>query len=84
MEEPDQGTSYAPGYQQAPPVDGFVDVSIPATPLDVEEVLRPAGSRQPLVDADERDYADDDGGVGYFERSLRNEDTSYDRFRGMR
>jgi hypothetical protein len=84
IEEPDQGTSYAPGYRQAPPVDGFVDVSIPATPLDVEEVLRPTGSRQPLVDTDERGYADDDGGVGYFERSLRNEDTSYDRFRGMR
>ncbi|KAF2032192.1 DUF221-domain-containing protein [Setomelanomma holmii] len=84
IDEPEQGTSYAAGYRRAPPVDAFVDVSIPATPLDTEEVLRPTGSRQPLVSTDERDYADDGSGAGYFGRSLRNEDTSYDRFRGMR
>ena len=83
-EEPQQGTSYPQGYQQAPPVEGFVDVSIPATPLDADEVLRASSSRQPLVDPYERDEAEDDGGAGYFGRNLRNEDTSYDRFRGMR
>lgn len=77
----EQGTLYAKGYQQASPRDDFVDVSIPATPLDTEEVLRAGNSRQPLVDPDERG---DDGGAGYFGRSLRHEETSYDRFRGMR
>jgi hypothetical protein len=81
--EADQGTSYARGYHQASLVDGFVDVSIPATPLDAEEVIRATHSRQPLVDADERDYADD-GGADYFGQNLRNEDTSYDHYRGVR
>ncbi|KAF2823330.1 DUF221-domain-containing protein [Ophiobolus disseminans] len=84
IEEPEQGTSYAQGYQQAPPADGFVDVSIPATPLDADEVLRASNSRQPLVGRDERDDGEDDGGAGYFGRSLRHEDTSYDRFREVR
>jgi len=84
INEPEVGTSYAQGYRQAPAADGFVDVSIPATPLDAEEVLGPSHSRQPLVDAHERDYGDDDGGAEYFGRSLRNEDTSYDRFRAAR
>jgi hypothetical protein len=84
IDEPEQGTSYARGYQKAPPVDGFVDVSIPATPLDAEDVLGASHSRQPLVDANERENRDDDGGAGYFGRSLRYEDTSYDRFRGAR
>jgi hypothetical protein len=74
------GTSYAPGYRQAAPAEtGLVDVSIPATPLDADEVLRGTSSRQPLMD--EREHGEDDGGAGYFGRSLRNEDTSYDRFR---
>ena len=84
IEDSEQGTSYAQGYRQAPPADGFVDVSIPATPLDADEVLRASNSRQPLVHSDKREYAEDDGGVGYFGRSLRHEDTSYDRFRGLR
>jgi hypothetical protein len=84
IEASEQGTSYAPGYRQAPPTDAFVDVSIPATPLDADEVLRGTSSRQPLVDTNERDDGEDDGGAGYFDRSLRQEDTSYDRFRGMR
>lgn len=84
ISEPEVGTSYAKGYQQAPLADGFVDVSIPATPLDAEEVLGPSHSHQPLVGANERDYRDDDSGAEYFGRSLRNEDTSYDRFRGAR
>jgi hypothetical protein len=83
IDEPEQGVSYAPGYRQAPAAEGFVDVNIPATPLDAEEVLRATGSRQPLMDFDEKD-AEDDGGAGYFRQSLRNEDTSYDRYRGMR
>jgi hypothetical protein len=73
------GTSYAPGYRPAPPAEtGFVDVSIPATPLDADEVLRGTSSRQPLVDSE------NDGGSGYFGGGLRNEDTSYDRFRSTR
>jgi hypothetical protein len=83
IEEPEQGTSYAPGYRQAPLAEGFVDVSIPATPLDADEVLRASNSRQPLVGMNETDYTEADGGAEYFGRSLRNEDTSYDRFRGM-
>jgi hypothetical protein len=73
------GTSYAPGYRPAPPAEtGFVDVSIPATPLDADEVLRGTSSRQPLVDSE------NDGRSGYFGGGLRNEDTSYDRFRSTR
>jgi hypothetical protein len=78
----DEGTSYAHGYHKTPGLDdGFedvgIDVSIPVTPLDADAVLRGAGSRQPLVSAEERE----DGGVGYFDRGLREEDTSYERFR---
>lgn len=83
IDEPDGGVSYAPGYRRAPAAEGFVDVSIPATPLDAEDVLMATSSRQPLMDVDEKD-AEDDGGAGYFHQSLRNEDTSYDRYRGMR
>ena len=61
-----------------------MDVSIPATPLDAEEVLKATSSRQPLVGMDEKDDEEDDGGAGYFSRSLRDEDTSYDRFRAMK
>ena len=83
IDEPEQGTSYAKGYQRASRADdGFqpvnIDVSIPATPLDADDVLHATGSRQPLVSSDDRD---EDGGAGYFDRSLRDEDTSYDRFR---
>jgi hypothetical protein len=84
VEDAEQGTSYAPGYRQAPLAEGFVDVSIPATPLDTDEVLRGSNSRQPLVSTDEREHAEADSGAGYFGRSLRNENTSYDRFRGIR
>jgi hypothetical protein len=83
FDEPEHGTSYAQGYRKAPLADGYVDVSIPATPLDADEVLR-STSRQPLVGTNERDYAEDDEGTGYFGRGLRDEDTTYDRFRGMR
>jgi hypothetical protein len=83
-EVPEQGTSYAPGYRQAPPSDAFVDISIPATPLDADEVLRATSSRQPLVEMNEKEDENDDGGAGYFGRSLRHEDTSYDRFRATR
>lgn len=85
-EEAEQGTLYAQGYQRAARADdGFqavsVDVSIPATPLDADDVLHATGSRQPLVSGDERN---EDGGAGYFDRSLRDEDTSYDRYRFAR
>lgn len=77
VEEPEVGTEYGRGYQRASMrADGFVDVSIPATPLDAEEVTR-ASSRQPLVDGD-------GNGAGYFGRNVREEDTSYERFRGVR
>jgi hypothetical protein len=80
--EDGSGTSYAPGYRPAPPAEtGFVDISIPATPLDADEVLRGTSSRQPLFD---REHGHDDGGAGYFGSSLRDEDTSYDRFRSTR
>jgi hypothetical protein len=73
----DQGTSYAQGYQPASTMDGFteVDVDIPATPLDADEMLH-ASSRQPLVRRD----TDEAGDAAYFSRSMR-EDTSYEGYR---
>lgn len=83
MEDAEQGTSYARGYQQAP-VDGFVDVNVPATPLDADEVLRPMGSHQPLVNMNEKDFSDTESDAGYFgRRSMRHQDTSYERYRRM-
>ncbi|OAL56875.1 DUF221-domain-containing protein [Pyrenochaeta sp. DS3sAY3a] len=88
MEEREQGTSYAQGYQRASRAeDGFQDVdvnlavSIPVTPIDAEDLLRATGSRQPLVDGDERD---EEGGATYFDRRPRDEDTSYERYRHVR
>jgi hypothetical protein len=85
IDETDQGVSYAPGYRQAPPAEAFVDVSIPATPLDAEEVLKATSSNQPLVGRQEKDSEKNDGGAGYFNRNLMgDEDTSYDHFRASR
>lgn len=88
MEEREQGTSYAQGYQRASRAeDGFQDVdvnlavSIPVTPIDAEDMLRATGSRQPLFDGDERD---EEGRATYFDRRPRDEDTSYERYRHVR
>lgn len=79
--EREQGTSYAQGYQRAN--DGFqdvsIDVGIPATSLDADEVLHATDSRRPLVDGDDRAE-----GVRYSNRSVGREDTSYERFRHIR
>ncbi|KZM19634.1 uncharacterized protein EKO05_0004232 [Ascochyta rabiei] len=79
------GTSYAPGYQHTPTTDALheqdmVDVDIPATPLDADEMLRTTGSRQPLIDRRSRDSSADGA---YLNRSMRNQDTSYERYRHM-
>jgi len=83
-DDSEQGVLYPPGYRKPLPADAFVDVSIPATPLDAEDVLGVTSSRQPLVDMAEREDGADDGGAGYFARSLRDQDTSYDRIRTAR
>lgn len=77
-----EGHSYAKGYQHTPTADTFqeqdmVDVDIPATPLDVDEMLRTSNSRQPLVDHRSRDASP---AAGYFNRSMR-DDTSYEGYR---
>ena len=78
-----EGHSYAKGYQHTPTADTFgeqdmVDVDIPATPLDADEMLNRAGSRQPLVDRHSRDSSADGA---YFSRTGRDGDTSYERYR---
>ncbi|KAF3045490.1 hypothetical protein E8E12_007811 [Didymella heteroderae] len=77
-----EGHSYAKGYQHTPTTDMFqeqdmVDVDIPATPLDAEEMLRASNSRQPLMDRSR----DGSPAGGYFNRSMR-ENTSYESYRG--
>ena len=81
-----EGHSYAKGYQHTPTADTFgeqdmVDVDIPATPLDADEMLNRAGSRQPLVDRHSRDSSADGA---YFSRTGRDGDTSYERYRHRR
>jgi hypothetical protein len=76
-----EGHSYAKGYQH-PSTDmlqeqDMVDVDIPATPLDAEEMLRTSNSRQPLMERSR----DGSPAGGYFNRSMR-EDTSYENYRG--
>lgn len=82
-QELEQGVEYEPGYQRTPLRDHFeeVDVSIPATPFDAEEVLQ--AGRAVRQDSHGRLLQDEEGDRGeeYFERSFGNEDTSYDRFR---
>lgn len=80
-----EGHSYAKGYQSAPMVDADkderdivdVDVDIPATPLDADEMLRQTASRQPLVGPRSRSASP---ARGYFGRGMR-EDTGYERYR---
>jgi hypothetical protein len=76
------GHSYAKGYQHAPIADAFpeqdlVDVNLPGTPLDADDVLRASDSRQSLVDRRSRDGSPADA---YFNRSMRG-DTSYESYR---
>ena len=82
-DELEQGISYEPGYQRTPMRDTFneVEVSIPATPLDAEEVLQAGrGIREDSYGRllqDERDVDNE-----YFGRSFgQHEDTSYDQYR---
>jgi hypothetical protein len=84
------GTTYESGYRPTPLRDTFeeVDVNIVATPLAVDGILG-AGRRvaegpdvgQRLLgaekDKDERDN-------GYFDRTMEDVDTSYDRYREKR
>ena len=82
LENEGEGHSYAKGYQHTPTTDMFaeqdmVDVDIPATPLDAEEMLRASNSGQPLVDRRSRDSSP---AGGYFNRRMR-EDTSYESYR---
>lgn len=82
-DEQEQGISYKPGYQPTPLRDTFnqVEVNIPATPLDAEEVLQAGhrarqGSYGPLLQ-DENDQED-----AYFGRTFgQHEDTNYDHYR---
>ena len=77
--EAEDGTAYKAGYQRAATTDGFVDVDvgagagvevdIPATPLDAEEMLR-ASSRQALVRG-LSEGGDGSGDEEYFSRSMR-------------
>lgn len=82
----EEGVTYEPGYHQTPTRDTFneVDVDIPATPFDAEEVLwagtRPDernGSFGRLLNDDEADRDDE-----YYGRTFaRHEDTTYDQYR---
>ncbi|KAF1933928.1 DUF221-domain-containing protein [Didymella exigua CBS 183.55] len=77
-----EGHTYAKGYQHTPTTDMFqeqdmVDVDIPATPLDADEMLRASNSRQPLMDRSR----DGSPAGGYFNRSMR-DNTSYESYRG--
>jgi hypothetical protein len=85
MDEKDEGEghSYAKGYQHTPTTDtlgeqDMVDVHIPVTPLDADEMLNRAVSRQPLVGRHSRDSSADGA---YFGRTRRYEDTSYEGYR---
>ncbi|KAL5404912.1 hypothetical protein PMIN03_008820 [Paraphaeosphaeria minitans] len=77
----EEGVAYEPGYQRTPLRDRFgeVDVDIPATPFDADEVLQAGGAvRQ---DSHGRLLQEEgDGEVDYFP-GFYNDDTSYDRFR---
>jgi hypothetical protein len=81
--EGDQGVVYEPGYQRTPLRDTFeqVDIDIPATPFEAEEVLQ--AGRAVRQDSYGRLLQDEesDRGEAYFVRAGGNEDTSYDRFR---
>lgn len=89
----DEGTSYGQGYQHTPRTDTFdhadrfdrtdgfesVDVSIPATPFDPVEVIDIATRRSGETGYGLLGGRSSDAG-GYVD-SMRDADTSYDRFR---
>lgn len=85
MSELEQGTRYAQGYQQASRADDrFQDVTIDvrssATPQDTAEVLGAAGSLLPLISSHDQDGS---GGASYLDRDLKDDDTSYERYRHL-
>lgn len=85
--EQEQGTSYEQGYQRTPLRDTFeeVNISIPATPLEAEDILQ-AGRRvkerdsigQRLLSREETGGSQNEG---YFSGVVDGEDTSYDKYR---
>jgi len=82
-----QGVLYEAGYQRTPIRDTFeeVNVDIPATPFDAEEVLdagRRVQTKSSYAHLLQDDNEEQEG--GYFSRTLEQEDTSYDRYRGDR
>lgn len=78
----EQGSSYGQGYQRTPMREVFeeVNVDIPATPLDAEEVLQ-AGRRVGRDSYGRVLQEESDGEDEFFARSFR-EDTGYERYRG--
>ncbi|KAF2653929.1 DUF221-domain-containing protein [Lophiostoma macrostomum CBS 122681] len=92
-ENEEEGTLYTPGYQPTPRTDRFdpadvgVDVDIPATPFDVDDILD-AGNRPSRVRTGSTSHAllidrlTDEGAAGYFDTGVRaDEDTSYEGYR---
>ncbi|KAL6163183.1 hypothetical protein ACJQWK_10774 [Exserohilum turcicum] len=77
----EQGTSYAKGYQR--PGDEFAEVDSLAPPFDEDAALHSMSSRQPLVGA-ERRGSGSAAGEGRVDVAAHDDDTSYDRFRGLR
>lgn len=81
--EEEGGTSYDQGYQPTPQTDRFesVDIDIPATPLQVDDIMKEGRKR-----ADSNDdrllgaQYEPNESVGYFNGST-SEDTSYERYR---
>lgn len=84
-EEQEQGTTYAPGYLPTPGIDRFEDVGIdiPTTPLETDDILqagRMASERESIGERLlSRETSKED--EGYFAGVVRDEDTSYDRYR---
>ena len=82
----EQGTSYAQGYQKPPHAedefqDVTIDVSIPATPFNAEEVLQATSSRQPLVGGVSGHRNDGDA---YFDQRSRDHEKSFEHFGNRR
>ncbi|KAF2110123.1 hypothetical protein BDV96DRAFT_221323 [Lophiotrema nucula] len=81
-----EGTSYGHGYQPTPRTDRFdpVDVNIPATPLDTEEIFS-VGRRRNQTESSGQGLLSPESSAnelpGYFDGATTNEDTSYDRYR---
>lgn len=82
----EEGTSYDQGYQLTPVRDYFepVDVSIPTTSLEVDDVLA-AGSGRKESGSTGRGLLDPqystEATMEYYDGTMRDEDTSYERYR---